>query len=212
MYGNEFGPHYAVLFDDEVDDHFVRFLRQSYSIEVFLCKRRDPTVAWTDDARAAQAASLLRDIGGRAALHRHGSIPSPNLNDPLFNRMAACDELMQTAIELTGSFRGEICLTIDENLRYLQRVAIWPRSQRRETQASNDSLPEITLDSVIGTLFIKAKTQNDFVYMPDVRSAAASDVLKLQGFDGVTYVQVHPDVKSELACPILSDGKRVRSD
>lgn len=212
LYGPEFGPHYAILFDDEVDDHFVEFLERSYAISVLVCRRpKGQPSAWWDagSVRATHCTAVLREVSGKTALFRHSSTAAPSLDDPLFSRVAACEQLLHAAIALTGSFRGEICLNTNETLRSLDRAAVHPPLPPSTTEGSHSDVaafPEITPSSVIGNLFIKAKQTDDVVYLPDVSHPSVNAHLAAQGFADAQYVPIHSDVQSQLACPIWSDG------
>lgn len=215
MYGPEFGPHYAILFDDEVDAAFVKFLDRSYGIKVLICRRPagEPATWWSEDNRRATAsAARLREISGRVAVLRHAMIPSPVLDDALFYRRKASEQLLRSAIELTGSFRGEICFIRSSKLKSLRRESehrIPPPDPGMTAVVSQKPFGHIPPHSVIGSVFLKAGQKDAFVYLPDAQSESLADALRDQGLPATRYKVCHPDVRSELACTINSDGKLV---
>jgi GAF domain-containing protein len=219
LYGPEFGPHYAILFDDELDDNFITFLEQSYAITVIVCRRPPGELLndkyWTEMAERRESACkiILRAISGKAGLARHAALPLPNLDNALFYRREACASLLAAAIELTGSFRGEICFIKSDNRHFLRREAVstipdgMPASATAKVRLR---MPQIGPYSVIASLFVKGRVSEDFVYLADVRMPQKVQLsLVQQGLFDAKYKACHPDVRSELACTIMSDGKRV---
>ncbi|MBK7929055.1 MAG: SIR2 family protein [Bryobacterales bacterium] len=195
-FGKKFGPHYAIMPHHEADAKFSSYLKEAFSIEVIGYEFVD-----SDDA-TRKVAGILRDLSGQVARVRYemgGFVPT----DPSATRPQAAYAALARAVQLTGSYRGEVCLVTDDTDPRLQRVAIYPN-----TKASL-SLPQIDHDSVIGTVFLQAKSDvnNDYIYLPEVLDARTH--LDNAGHFGAKYVLCDPDVESELAYPIIADGRRV---
>jgi GAF domain-containing protein len=201
-FGADFGPHYAILFEDEINFDFVAYLRSTYAIHVLTCRPSPSATVGNSlgDGREQVVTQMLNEIGGHAAVAARARHQRPGLNDPLFSKAEASATLLREAIDVTGSFRGEVCLLQDATLQAVHRVATYP-----VTVPSPSS--QIEPDSVIGRLFLKRKLDDDFVYLSDV--AHAQELLTRQGFCDARYRGIHTDVKSELACPVYSDGRRV---
>jgi GAF domain-containing protein len=201
LFGEDFGPHYAVLFEDEVDELFADYLKAAYNIVVLTVPKPPAELSHSDSIkwREKSVAELLNQIGGFVAAKLHGSFAPISLDDPLFNRDAACSALLKEAISLTGSSRGEVCLVEDEVFARIRKAAVFPE---QETIGA-----DVNPESVIGRLFLKRKVVDDYIYLSDTRNAA--DQLRRQGFADAQYKTCDTAILSELAVPILSDGTRV---
>lgn len=213
--GTEFGPHYAILFDNEVDDYFAEYLKTAYNIHVILCDRKSANESWCPEKRCRAVVRLLTEIGGLAASKLAHNLPSPPLDETTFCRLVACRQLIATAVRLTGAFRGDLCLIdSDGQFRSVRSIAEAPEQRRKgvcDSQlmwpSSNPAEEPISHHSIIGGLFLRQKVNADFIYLSNVRDA--KELLKNQGFAGIEYVDCHPDVQCELAVPIFCDGQRV---
>jgi hypothetical protein len=145
-YGNDFGPHYAILFDDEFDIVFGRLLLETYNINVILCKRPEPgSPSWKTES----VCSVLKCLSGEVAkefhpdhqttmdaikslsqqrsepLGRLGKIPNTQeAQRPLgigskisqFSLVSASQRLLDRIVEQTGSDLGTIALVKDLDL------------------------------------------------------------------------------------------------
>ncbi len=208
-YGKDFGPHFAIMFDDEVDKDYAAFLEESYAIRTILCRvRGESRVPVSAESRTKAVVRILRELSGRAAIGRYKHEGAINISDPLFSQRRSAATLIEQAVKLTGSCRGEICFIEDESRQVLRRAASFSSFDFEAPQGHRPKpLPEIQPFSVIGTLFLKRKLGADFVYISDTEQAAS--LLASQGFSDATYVECDDRVQSELACPLYADGRRV---
>jgi hypothetical protein len=213
MHGEDFGPHYAILFADAIDNKFTDFLRESYSIHVIALPSPPEGVECQAKFRTQKVVEILRELSGRVAVRLLESSDHPHpLTDSTFTFKNEAYRLLRKAISLTGSFRGEICVIQDEHLHSIERIAMLPpppdngcrEHQQRFAPRVGDKIEN---NSVVGRVFLTWKDQDDFAHISNV--CAAESQLERQGFAGTTYHSCHPDVLSELACPILSDGQRI---
>ena len=197
-YGKKFGPHYAIMPTHEVDDKFRAYLKDAFAIEVIeyetdLDKRDDAT---------AKVTAILRQLSsqvGRARFEIEGVLSSR----PSTTRSQAAQSILEAAVLLTGSDRGDVCLVADDTNPQLQRIASYPHAK------SGRFLPPIYPDSIISTVFLQANADigKDYIYLPDVESAQAD--LAANGYTESRYIPCDMDVRSELAYPIIGDGRRV---
>jgi hypothetical protein len=197
-FGKKFGPHYAIMPADEADDKFRRYLKDAFAIEVI---EYDAAPDKPDEA-TAKVAAILRNLAGQVARVRFQA-GGVLLSQSSATRAQAAQGVLESAVALTGSIRGDVCLMADDTDPQLKRVASYPSTR------SGFALPPIDHDSVIGTAFLQANANlnKDYIYLRDV-SEARSD-LEANGYPGAHYVVCDMDVRSELAYPIVADGRRV---
>ena len=214
MYDQDFGPHYAILFEDKVDEGFLEFLRDSYAIHTIVCPREAIKGDSTLDHRTDAVVRVLREISGRVGERQLiRSNPGRRQTSSTFNFREEASRQLRLALKLTGSFRGEVSLISDEHFQFMERIAMEPPSSNAGSDSGLKSIyapqigDKIEHHSVVGRLFLMWRGQNDFVHISDVRKA--KDQLTAQGLEGATYKSCHPDVLSEIACPIIADGHRV---
>ncbi|HXS99018.1 MAG TPA: SIR2 family protein [Candidatus Limnocylindrales bacterium] len=197
-FGKKFGPHYAIMPAQEVDDKFRAYLKDAFAIEVL-----EYTIATEHrDEATARVASILRDLSGQVArvqLQTAGQIRS----ESSATRAQAAQLILETAVRITGSSRGDVCFMADDANPQIRRVASHPPLK------GGRSLPEIAHDSVIGTAFLQANADisKDYIYIRDV--ADAKTELRSNGWADTEYVPCDGSVRTELAYPIIADGRRV---
>jgi hypothetical protein len=63
IFGSNFGPHYAILFENEIDDTFLIYLRNFYGIEVIVIKNES-----SPELNTSNIVSFLRYLSGKSAL------------------------------------------------------------------------------------------------------------------------------------------------
>jgi NAD-dependent SIR2 family protein deacetylase len=191
-FGKKFGPHYAILPEEEVDDKFKSYLREALSIEVIIygngCGDKNQELV-----------RILKILAGRVARARYRANGVGGL-DASLTRAQAAQRILDHAVPLTGSHRGEVFLIKDDTNPELVRIAASPLTS---------TLPTFDHESVIGTAFLQASADpiRDFIKLSDVFNADFE--LKALGYQDAHYVMCDAAVRSELACPIFADGRRV---
>jgi|GEM_PF-4472068 len=266
-FGENFGPHYAVMFADEVDKWLESFLLESYGIRLItlgedqLRRQHKPPhdaprkatfidpgdpaqdqftdvasrsshdtgskypaepYELTPDDRTALVVGAFRDLSGRSAIERARRDVRASLDDPLFCRRAAARDLLLQALTATGSYRGDVCYIHHHHEHKVVRVASVPDLSLESFSKDDLILP----NSVIGTMFLTHYPSRpdeavdegtsahgshddgrDAIYLADTLDAGRE--LEAMGLSSSEYVICDTDVRSELACPISSDGVRV---
>ncbi len=197
-FGKKFGPHYAIMPRHEVDDKFRAYLREAFSIEVI----DYPVDTSKSEEATAKVSEILRNLSGQVARFRYETAGIPR-SDSSATMAQAAHAVLASAVQLTGSMRGEVCLIADDTNPQIRRVAAHPLPR------NNDALPGIDHDSVIGAVFLQANSNisKDYIYIHDV--ANASRELTDAGYPNARYVVCDMDVRSELAYPVIADGRRV---
>lgn len=192
-FGQRFGPHYAIMPEHEVDSKFERYLKEALGIVVI-------PYPGTRDEATSNVVGILKKLSGEVAKKRHRT-QGFDLSDPQVSRADAAQRLLNYAAKLTGSVRGDVCLIERDSRPELNRIAKYPEKSK--------DLPPIDPDSVISSVFLQANTDatKDYMYLPDVSKAA--EELQRLSFLAAKYVVCDTDVRSELACPIIADGRRV---
>ncbi|MCX6590923.1 MAG: SIR2 family protein [Acidobacteria bacterium] len=193
-HGRKFGPHYAILPEQECDATFARYLDDALAIKAITYR--------TDGQTATQAVvNILKELSGRVSRARLGRFGIGfGLSDPAVSRDEAVQAMLERATSLTGSLRGDVCMMVDGTSPDPTRVAVCP--PKKEALA-------IEPGSIINSVFLKAAKDRskDYVYLKDV--AHCREELDALGYRNAHYVVCDTEVKSELACPILADGRRV---
>jgi NAD-dependent SIR2 family protein deacetylase len=213
MHGEDFGPHYAILFREEVDEKFLEFLRESYAIHTIVIEKPPSDAPVPMSYLTTRVVEVLRELGGRVSLRqleiRDTTFPA---SESTFTFRNEANRFLRRAISLTGSFRGEVCVIRDEHLHSMERFALHPlppdccgeHELKRHAVRVGEKIPN---DSVVGRVFLTWKSKDDFAHISNV--CKAEKQLSDQGFAGAVYRRWHPDVQSQLACPILADGQRI---
>lgn len=196
-FGKRFGPHYAIMPKDEVDEKFEKYLNDALSIKVL---PYTPEEIGRDGMTKA-VVDMLTKLAGRVAKLRYKT-QGFGLSDPLVTRAEAVQKILDYAVPLMGSSRGEICLIESETRPMLQRLATYP-------QTSKLVPPKIVPNSVITSAFLQTNpdSERDYIYIPNV--SKAKETLRGLGYPYADYVVCDTSVKSELACPIIAEGRRV---
>ena len=199
-FGRKFGPHFAIMPKHEADPKFQAYLRDALSIETIEYERDQDKPG---DA-TVKVVEILKRLAGRVSKESYGDYGiGLGLNDLSITRNEVVQAVLDRAAPMTGSMRGDVCMIQDDIYPKLSPVSIFPR--RREMP-----LPEaIVQDSIVESVFLQAAKDSakDYVYVKDV--SRARDDLREMGYTHADYEVCDTGVKSELACPIIADGRRV---
>jgi hypothetical protein len=217
------GPHYALLPYKEAPQIRREILRESLHIEVIPIGSKELVKEWEEKQSSegssgkgtywmtAAVSSMLRALAGTVALRRfRRDIPgSPTSDDPTFCLDVALAALLRQAIEATGSFRGDICLSPDGIDSHLSGVLQYEYSEGATTGEVIHR--NVHPSSVCGIAYHEADTRVG-VYIKDVTSRNLAAQIANSGlthYGEVRYVSGDSRVRSELALPIEADGVRV---
>ncbi len=209
-YGNDFGPHYALLFEDEVDSSFSRLLHDTYNINVIYCSKPEISrEAWRTEA----VCSFLKVLSGKVA-NDFNAIESPARESPLFNLRAFSQNLLENILKRTGADRGCIAFVKDIELRGLYRIAETescnpadiadPFTRIIKLKRFDEHERLIQPTSMLGSLFLKEGTSEPHLYKEDVCGSECSNEDHPERGD-----RPHSEVRSILACQIQADGQKV---
>jgi hypothetical protein len=242
-HGDSFGPHYALVSGAALLPHADSFYLKQYRIHLFRYNANEAPFsldAWTDDPQAqipgpyheAWTSTILQEIGGRVASQRAKDELDILLDQPEFSGKAALQQLLNSALPVTGSFRGDICTLAGIDRGELQFFV----------QAGGDALlaPEghpVPPISVIGTAFT-THALDGYLYARNVaRTYEPPYQYRTSPFDGAKVVRLDPrfvypqpdssrlfhgeapndlsylvgnsEVRSEIAVPMEANGRRV---
>ncbi len=195
-YGKKFGPHYAILPGSEVEGTFRDYLREALSIE---CITYDPV----NDSHERKVVDILRSLAGKVAKMEH-QMNGTGMDDFSVPRAQAAQLVLKDSVRLTGSIRGEACMIESDVNPGLVREAVFSVKGM-----PNDELPPLDLDSVIHTAFLQRNTldKKDYIYIRN--RLTAEKELRAAGYPNARYRVCDSSVRSELAYPIVADGRRV---
>lgn len=180
----EKSTHYAILPEAEAPGRVVDYYKELFGIGVITYKGDHTTGVM----------EVLQEMSSRVAAKR---VTSLQLAETF--RRGQVEELAEQCRLHTGSFRVDVAFVPAEPGKYLVLdTCCGPtdkRSQERERIAHH---------SIMGATLVR-RFSSDVVYLPDVTKPDAWD----ESFGGLRYVSCHPDVRSEMACPIEWEGQRV---
>ncbi len=139
MHGEDFGPHYAIMFEDEVDKSYSDFLKETYSIHTIYCmpSKRE---GFGPNEKSTLLTNLLTMLAGKANLERHARMAGPALDDPKFCTLAACETLLAKAVEFSGSVRGDIGL-ISDGLHHSPSIVCSTPPKTRSNKPTRNETP-----------------------------------------------------------------------
>lgn len=201
-YGDAFGPHFALLFRDEVDDAYCEHMLRHYNIVVL-------PVPLTPDAspienRGTVIASFLKSIDGQVSSYRQRNATIPNFHGTLFNCREVMSDLLDLAIEYTSSSGGSISMTHrvgDRRLKIVAQRSIEPNPREKHGNAT-----PLTRDSHIRGVFLSGDRRRDWLLLDDTDLAFES--LQGNGYGESEYDRRDRHARSELLVPIHADGNR----
>jgi len=204
-YGNDFGPHYAILFEDEVDTVFSRMLSDSYNINVIKCKRPENSVG---DWRTEAVCSTLKHICGCVSSVLENPPVREILDDPLFNLRDASETLLPVALDQLGATCARIAFVRDPYAPGLYVVASRsPGLTESEVIADhvdvfNDSSRLVGPHSLLGQLFMDSSSQTQTCYRKNIQKDVTIDGLTLAS-------PLDSRSRSVLAAAVMSDQSAV---
>ncbi|MGV3662215.1 MAG: SIR2 family protein [Prosthecobacter sp.] len=215
MFRDHYGPHFAILFNDETDERHKRFLENNYAIHVIEVDRGKPADRKADTASTAVRNTLLA-IRGRVAedmLHMGITGLSAPLEGPLLSVTTEAARILERVVRLTGASRGDVSMIRALPLQRLHKVAEFeigsmsratPFPMQSEAFGADSGKSHSKHFSVVQSLFLQKR--RTFVYLPDVR---IDEALERQGFKNSRYLPCSPCTRSELAASVISDGIHV---
>ena len=210
-HGDAVGPHYALLPYHEAPQIRRDILRRSLHIEVIAVgdkeMRRENRDGWITQATS----EILLGLSGRVALRRlkHAPPVFPTSDDSAFCLDTALRNLLRCAIDFTGSYRGDICLSPDGIASHLSGELFYEITEG--PTGGEVTKQKVAPESICGIAYYKATTEWG-VYVRDVGTGdlagEIADTSKLGHYGEIVYVRGSDRVKSELALPIEADGVR----
>lgn len=104
VYGENFGPHYAILFDDEVDEALKNHLKKSYGIHVIQIIEPD------NNKKTDQVVSFLRYLSGKVSNIGYEDSEIIALNSETFNFNKLIKIRLQELITQLGGYKATLLL------------------------------------------------------------------------------------------------------
>lgn len=216
-FGESFGPHYAILFEDEVDNLFIQYLKEEYNIHVIQCKK--PANTQDTDWRTASVCSYLKDLSGKVSSNFIKNEKLMELDSPTFNLREMVNSVIWDVAVKTGSERGVVALVQDINLQGLYIASNIIRKNFQESPDQNEandidsssslkmSKPFVSPTSLLGNLFLKGGNEERYIYVKDLNEEKRDSVFSSRKIDNKN--SSYSKTKSVLACQILADGQKV---
>lgn len=214
-HGSAFGPHYAILFTNEVDQPFSDFLREAFNINVISCaKPKDCEGDWRTEA----VCSVMKLLSGKASQYHPRSKPWL-LDSPSFNLRDISGDIVTDVLQRTGSDRGKIAFVENIDRHGLYKMAEVDRTKTVFSKSSvknknkKDAVQSlwqrelIDPNSMLGHLFLSSNSESDHLYIKNMDDQCKIDTDKSK--ERHIYKPSHSDVKSVLACQVRADGQRI---
>ena len=206
-----YGPHYAIMFDDEVDNAYCNYLWDMYKIAVILCKK--PVGATSSEWHTEAVSSVLKDISGKATLTAYNNHRSPNLISSDFHLKEAASDILEEVLERTGSISGFVVYSYDVKLQQLSIASAKVKKGSEYVHLSEATKPtlgqmskRIGPDSPISNLFLQSYNRYVPYYISDIKHPSKKGSISAPQYD---YKPICPNVRSVLLCPVRSDGELV---
>jgi|GEM_PF-4765505 len=206
---HHFGPHYAIMFDDEVDRVYCDYLWEDYKIAVILCKTDspEPSREWRTNA----VSSVLKDISGKTSIYAYENYQTPNLTSSHFYLKDAAKETLEEILERTGSNLGYIAYTYDTAMQQLILEAVIEKVEQEYVHVDESSPRYKGLEKLLGPsaplakLYLQSHNRHEPYYISDVTAPQFDRVDRKE----LHYVSLDDEARSVLICPIRSDGKAI---
>jgi NAD-dependent SIR2 family protein deacetylase len=199
-FGDRFGPHYALMPRYEVDSTFRAYLKDALSIEciTYEVDRND------QDGHTKSSVAILKTLAGAVAkriLDTQG-IGIKGFSTPRVE--PAAHFVLADTVRLLGSTRGDVYMIrsdVDPELRMVTTIS--------QHEPSVKHAPILDMDSVVHTTFLQtnALTEKDYIYITD--TSRQEEELKAAGYLNAHYVICDSSIQSEIAYPIIADGRRI---
>jgi hypothetical protein len=161
---------------------------------------------WLSEGIARELTALSGEVAKQIVASAPPALPSSD--DKQFFLMNALDELLERAIDSTGSFRGDVCLSDDDLGGSRMSGTLKYKISKGPTDIEVIRGKEVAANSVCGIAYYKSRSDQG-VYIRDVQTPAIDIRCKLEHYGQIDYLAGHTEVRSELALPIDADGVRV---
>lgn len=215
LYGDAFGPHYAVVPDENFDPVYSEVLERAYNIRTIVADGRT-LPGHTCDSKTGGVATLLSHVGGLAAYaartmpFRHGI--ARFFQDPSDKYHPASERLLigwllRSIVHRLGVSYGYVSLPdpTRSEMRVLYRMFEYSGTDDEASFTPAPNNPEPT-QSVQNRLFLQGKIDEDFVLIPDLTKV--DETLLDQGFEGAQYFRSQSSSRCALCVPIYVGGRR----
>nr|MCH9789570.1 SIR2 family protein [Planctomycetota bacterium] len=216
LYGDVFGPHYAIFPQEFFDPEYSEVLERSYNIRTIVA---DPLEVpnYQCDAITGGVAALLSHIGGISS-HTALSQPSSHgfaqyLQDSSSKFQPAGERiqtgwLLRNLVLRLGVSHGYVSMC-DSSMPEHRKIHLnfeyeVTDEEVKYSPASTDS--EEPLDSIQSCLFLQRKIEDDYIHLSNVADSAKE--LESQGFSEAKYTPRYKEAGSVLCVPIYVDGHR----
>ncbi|QDV51363.1 SIR2 family NAD-dependent protein deacylase [Gimesia fumaroli] len=214
LYGDVFGPHYAIFPENHFDPEYSEVLERSYNIRTIVAPPLHVPSLQCDITGGV--AALLYHIGGissHTALsnpYRHGF--AQFLQDPSSKFQPAGERiqvgwLLKNLVLRLGVPHGYVsmCDSSMPEHRILYRNFEYEVTDEDAKYSPAPETPE-ALDSIQSCLFQQRKIEDDYIHLSDVDNSSRD--LDSQGFLEANYTPRYKDAGSALCVPVYVDGHR----
>lgn len=215
LYGDVFGPHYAIFPERYFDPEYSRVLRRSYNIRTLVAKEFEAPCS-SYDSTTNGVATLISHLGalsaydGRTRPFRHGI--AQYAEDPEFSSKPVGERLrtswlLKDLVRRLGVPYGEVCLTKPDQAEHRNVYLTFSFHVNDQGVTYLDPLKtEESLRSLQNRVYFQRKIENDFALVNCVDASATE--LAQQGYHGVEFVPRYRNAGTALCVPVYADGRR----
>ena len=204
---DSFGPHFAIMFDDEVDTHYADYLWDIYRISTILCNVKSNHNK--SELKTQNVSSILRSISGKTAFKAYQSPRFIDLTSPKFFLKKAASAILSEAVNLTGSNIGIISFSQNSIQEQLEICAfegvsgLSDENDQKELSIIENKLRVLVAPgSILNTFYLGCYVESDFLYIDDVS-------IQKEDFNQFPYGLLDSRLRSILVRPIYSHGSLV---
>ncbi|ADB19112.1 hypothetical protein Psta_4469 [Pirellula staleyi DSM 6068] len=227
LYGDVFGPHYAIFPRRFYDPGYSEVLERSYNIRTIVANEINAPSLPNDPITGGVAATIahlggLAAFSGRSQPFRFGRaqyLPDPSTHLKAPSERLQTSWLLQTLMLRLGVPYGDVCMTMpnlaehrviyrmfshretDQTVTYLVDLK-QPTGLRQESY----SAVQVPNNVIQSRLFLQRKIDDDFALIESVDHSAIE--LDRQGFVDIHFKPQNPSTKTALLVPIYVDGRR----
>lgn len=202
IYGKNFGPHYAILFEDEVDEPLKYYLKKSYGIQVIQINEPD------NSKKTDQVVSFLRYLSGKASNIGYEDSETIALNSEVFNFNKLIKKRLQELLVQLGSYQAILLLIDRRDLPGLKYKFI--EQKDKELKSSSGIIDKQNIDiqyyDLLKALYQLGSKEPISFYIDDLNSKRSYPKIKNVNFD-LNKINQFKEERSLMLTQIFSDGQ-----
>lgn len=203
LYGRNFGPHYAILFEDEIDNALIDYFDSTYGIKVIEIKESDPK------RKTFPVVSFLRYLSGKVANYNFKIGESIILNSEIFNFNRLIKRRLNEITVQLGANKTTLLIIDSRDFPSLIHFFVGDKDSKN---ASKYQIIDSTLQnsiqyySIIKTLYQLGSQEPISFYIPNSNDEKCYPKIPNLSFNK-QIINPQGEQKSLLLTQVFSDGQ-----